>query len=143
MSGSWRIPFFGVDRQYQTIREEILQYTDKVYSSGQVLNGDFTQAFEREMAKRCDRRYAVSVDSCTQALIFALKSSPQPYRYSSTRKRILVPALSYIATLNSILEAGHEVIFCDVDPVTGLIDLKKIPVPVKDIDGILYVNLFG
>lgn len=143
MSGSWQIPFFGVDRQYQSIRQEILQYTDKVYSSGQVLGGDFTQAFEREIAKRCNRKYAVSVNSCSQALIFALRSLPSQHRHSPRRKKILVPAISYIATLNAVIEAGHDVVFCDVDPITGLIDLKHIPVPIQEIDAILYVNLFG
>ena len=47
MSGTNKIPFFGVDRQYQTLREEILDATDQVYASGQVLDGPYTKQFER------------------------------------------------------------------------------------------------
>ena len=65
------IPFFGVARQYANLRAELLDVIDSVYSSGQVLDGHYTKEFERQMAKRCHRRYAVAVNSGTQALVFA------------------------------------------------------------------------
>ena len=140
MNGSWRIPFFGIQRQYQTLKEEILHYTDKVYTSGQVLDGDFTKAFESLMAKRCNRKYAVAVNSGTQALIFALRTH---LGVDNSNGKVIVPAISYIATLNAIHEAGLSPVFCDVDPLTGLIDIKDISVHSNDITAILYVNLFG
>jgi hypothetical protein len=45
MIGMAKIPFFGVDRQYNTLREEILDATDLVYASGQVLDGPRTKLF--------------------------------------------------------------------------------------------------
>ena len=41
------IPFFGVDRQYANIREEILTAIDQVYLSGKVLDGNKTKEFEQ------------------------------------------------------------------------------------------------
>lgn len=140
MNGSWRIPFFGIQRQYQTLKEEILHYTDKVYASGQVLDGDFTKAFESIMAKRCNRKYAVAVNSGTQALIFALRSHLSTNNLSG---RVVIPGISYIATLNAVHEAGLSPSFCDVDPLTGLMNLKNITLNSDDITAILYVNLFG
>lgn len=143
MSGSWRIPFFGVDRQYLSIRDEILEYTDKVYSSGHMLDGPFTESFEREMAKRCRRRYAVTVNSGTQGLIFALQALDTNWLTRPNRGKILIPSISYVATVNAVIEAGYDPIFCDVDPLTGLMDLNSIPVSAQNIHAIMYVNLFG
>ena len=75
MTGTPKIPFFGVDRQYNNLREEILDATDQVYSSGKTLDGRFTEQFERTIAKMTERKYACSVGSCTQALIFSLRST--------------------------------------------------------------------
>ena len=80
MSGTNKIPFFGVDRQYSNLREEILDTIDTVYSSGQVLDGTFTKNFERTVAKMTERRYACSVGSGTQALIFSLRAVENEHR---------------------------------------------------------------
>ena len=52
------IPFFGVARQYKNLREEILDITDRVYATGQVLDGHYTKEFELRIARRCNRSYA-------------------------------------------------------------------------------------
>lgn len=145
MTGMSKIPFFGVDRQYRNIREEILDVTDQVYQSGQVLDGGFTDQFEKTMAKIAERKYACSVGSCTSALTFSIRAVTQRFgAYTNPeRNKILIPAQSFIATLNSVIEAGFDPVFCDVDPVTGLIDLNKIPVHHSELAAIMYVNLFG
>lgn len=57
------IPFLGVDRQYKTIREEILDVTDIVYSSGQVLDGQYTKTFEQTIAEMTDAEVEAVVDA--------------------------------------------------------------------------------
>jgi dTDP-4-amino-4,6-dideoxygalactose transaminase len=138
MSGIKKIPFFGLDRQYALLRDEILAVTDEVYRTGQVLDGEYTRKFEQAMAIRTQRQFAVAVNSCTQALIFALRSVDQ-----IRSDRILIPTQSFVATLNSVMEAGLEPVFCDVNPITGLIDLSRIMVNYNEINAIMYVNLFG
>jgi len=142
MIGMTKIPFFGVDRQYNNLREEILDFTDKAYASGRVLDGKYTRQFEKTIAKMTERRYACSVGSCTQALIFALRSVDNEY-FRGSRNKILIPAQSFVATINSVLEAGFDPVFCDVDPQTGLMDLNTIPVHADELAAIMYVNLFG
>lgn len=138
-----KIPFFGVDRQYSNLREEILDVTDKIYTSGKVLDGGSTYLFEKSIQKITERKYACSVGSCTQALIFSLRAQGQQINNYTTRDKILIPAQSFVATLNVVIEAGYEPVFCDVDPISGLIDLNKIPVHHSEIAAIMYVNLFG
>ena len=142
MIGTAKIPFFGVDRQYNNLREEILDFTDKAYASGRVLDGKYTRQFEKTIAKMTERRYACSVGSCTQALIFSLRAADNEY-FRGSRNKILIPAQSFVATINSVLEAGFDPVFCDVDPQTGLMDLNTIPVHADELAAIMYVNLFG
>jgi len=136
-----KIPFFGVDRQYSNLREEILEVVDQVYTSGQVLDGVYTKNFEQTIAKMTERRYAIAVNSGTQALIFALRNVDF---YSLFKKnKVLIPSQSFVATVNAVIEAGMDPVFCDVDPVSGLIDLNKINVPPDELAAVMYVNLFG
>ena len=62
------IPFFGIDRQYNNLREEILDVTDRVLRSGQVMSGNNTAEFENWLAKKTSSRYAVTVHSGKTAL---------------------------------------------------------------------------
>ena len=138
MNGSITIPFFGVARQYQTLREELLEAIDWVYSSGQVLDGVNTKHFETAIAHRCGRQFSVAVNSCTQGLILA-QSVCIP-----RASKVLIPTLSFAATINSVLMAGHEPVFCDTDQ-NGLIDLESLDFALTGagVNSILYANLWG
>lgn len=137
MTGS-RIPFFGLKRQYANIREEILAAIDRVYKSGQVLDGHETQYLEHTIAQLCGRQFAVAVGSGTQALIFAQQAL-------NVHGKVLIPSQSFIATLNSVILANNYPRFIDVDD-KGLMD---IDLPGFDsfsdgsVHAVMYVNLYG
>lgn len=130
------IPFFGLSRQYQSLREEILDASDAVYKTGKVLDGENTVEFEKQIAARCDRKYAIAVNSCTQGLIMALTT-----RLSGT---VIIPAVSFSATVNSVLMLEHTPKFVDVDS-KALIDLESLDISLNknNISTIMYANLFG
>ena len=133
----YTVPFFGIQRQYQTLREEILEVTDRVYASGQVLDGHYTNTFERHMAARCHRQYAVAVNSGTQALIFAQEA------LGLRDAKVMIPGVSFVATLNSVLMAGNRPVYCDVDH-NALLDIESIDYALDgNVDTIMYVNIFG
>lgn len=134
----YKIPFFGIQRQYNYLREELLEITDRVYQSGQVLDGPYTKSFEVQIAKICGRQFAVSVNSATQGLIFSLQTSVP------RESRILIPTLSFAATINSVLMSGHTPVFCDTDQ-NALIDLESSDFALtgSGINTIMYANLFG
>ena len=134
------IPFFGLDRQYQNLRKEILDVTDQVYSSGQVLDGYYTRVFEDAIAQRCNREYAVSVNSATTGLFFAMQCAPA----ADIDNEVLIPSLSFPATLNAANTREHLVRMCDVGP-DGLIDFGSLPTTLSQsrVAVIMYVNLFG
>lgn len=125
------VPFTALNRQYNNIKHELAEAADKVLSTGQVLDGQCTKDFEHKMALKCGRKYAVAVNSCTQALVFAQQAL-------NIKGNVLVPPISFVATLNSILLAGNKPVYSDVD-ILGIMEDKAY----TDIDAIMYVNLFG
>jgi dTDP-4-amino-4,6-dideoxygalactose transaminase len=134
----YKIPFFGIQRQYNFLRDELLDASDRVYKSGQVLDGPNTKSFEVQMARACNRQFAVTVNSATQGLIMALQSS------IPAESRVLIPTLSFAATINSVLMSGHTPVFCDTDQ-NGLIDLEASDFALtgSGVNTIMYANLFG
>ena len=132
------IPFFGLQRQYQNLREEILAASDAVYSTGQVLDGLVTTAFEDAIKTRCNREYAIAVNSCTQGLIFALMAGVDVDR------KVLIPNISFVATVNSVILSGHDPVICDTDH-KALIDLESCDFALQGagVNAVMYPNLFG
>lgn len=111
---------------------------DAVYCDGQVLDGPMTEDFELQMAGRCHREYAVAVNSCSMGLFFAQEA------LGITDSPIILPTISFAATLNAALMSNNVPVFCDVDD-HGLIDLETLTVSPKanKINAMMYVNLFG
>lgn len=133
-----KIPFFGLYRQYENLREELLESMDSVYKTGQVLDSDYSRMFEQIIAGRCHRSYALTVNSCSMGLFLALESLG--IRNSS----VILPSVSFPATLNAALMGRNIPVYCDVDD-HALIDLKTLTVDPRadDINTMIYVNLFG
>lgn len=141
----YNIPFTGIARQYQDLHDEILDASDRAYRGGQVLDGPYTHMFERQMAQRCMRQYAVSVNSGTQALIFAQHILGLMGNVDNTKApaKVMIPGISFVATLNSVLMAGNTPVYCDVDH-NALLDIDTIDYALNgNVDAIMYVNMFG
>lgn len=132
-----KIPFFGLDRQYAALKEEILEASNEVYSSGQVLDGEKTSTFETLIAGRANRKFAVAVNSCSTALLFAYL-----YYAQDDRKKVILPSFSFVATANAPKMSGFDVNFVDVDN-NGLMNLDELKLREDSIRLISYVNLYG
>jgi dTDP-4-amino-4,6-dideoxygalactose transaminase len=136
----FRIPFTGLQRQYKQLREEILDATDQVLQSGQLMNGAWTQKFENWLAVRNGGKNAVTCHSGTQALEI-IAEYWRGLELTNKSPRVLIPSLTFVATANAFLRAGWDVHFVDVD-VNGLLDPDKIP-PGLDYQAIVLVGLYG
>ena len=73
--------------------------------------------FERRVAERCGRRYAVALSSGTAALHLALLNVG-----AAPGTVVVVPTLTFAATANAVAYTGAEPVFVDCDPVTGNLD---------------------
>jgi dTDP-4-amino-4,6-dideoxygalactose transaminase len=123
MTGS-TIAHFGLARQYRNLKDELLEATDNVLSSGTLMNGEYTAKFETWLAIRTKTMYAVTVHSGTQALeIIArwakiehdhlMNDGPDVIHYVAPVVRI--PNITYVATLNAFINAGYEAELLDTD----------------------------
>ena len=134
------IPFIDLKQQYLNIREEILEVTDQVLKSGRLMNGIHTQNLEVQIAKRSDSGQCVLVGSGTQALEMIAAYHKERGKFpSASTPRIVVPALTYPATINAFMTQGYEVVIGDVD-YNGVLDFDQVP---DNIDAICVVGLYG
>jgi dTDP-4-amino-4,6-dideoxygalactose transaminase len=132
-----QIPFTGLRKQYNNLREEVLAATDEVLRSGNLMNGNYTAEFEHWLAKKNRTQYAVTCHSGTHALeILAEYYITQ----TTVHPKILVPTLTYVASANAFLRAGWDVELVDTDAY-GLMDLKKIPD--HSYEAVLLIGLYG
>lgn len=81
------------------------------------------QMFEEEIAEYTGAPYAISIDSCTNAIFLCCK-------YLNIRE-VTIPSKTYLSVPMSIINAGGEVIF-DISPNTnhwhGIYQLKPYPI---------------
>ena len=139
MTGSLTIPFTGLKKQYNQLRNRILDVTDEVLRSGQLMSGNYTSEFENWLAKRNHSKYAVTCHSGTNALeIIACYYRTQ---LTINPPRVVIPSMTYIATANAFANAGWELYIGDTD-YHGLLDKKKIPNDLS-IQATVLVGLYG
>ena len=120
-----KIAFTGLQKQYNNLRQEILDATDEVLRSGQLMDGNFTAEFENWLSRRNGTKYAVTCHSGTQALeIIAAYYATQ--NGAPNPPTVLIPAVTYVATANAFMRAGWDVHFVDVDSL-GIFDMRSIP----------------
>ena len=126
------IPFFGLAKQYKNLKDELLEATDKVLSSGVLMNGAQTAAFETWLAIKTGTSFAVTVHSGTQALEIIAKwakidhdrlMNDEMDPIHTIKPIVRIPNVTYIATLNAFINAGYEVELIDTDK-NGLMLLK-------------------
>jgi dTDP-4-amino-4,6-dideoxygalactose transaminase len=134
------IPFTGIRKQYNNLRTEILDVTDTVLRSGQLMNGNYTYEFEDWLARRNHQPYAVTCHSGTQALeIIAEWMLLQAGRPDTPT--VAVPTMTYPATLNAFIRAGWNIHIVDTDRY-GVMDLAKLDYK-TGIQAVCGVGLYG
>jgi dTDP-4-amino-4,6-dideoxygalactose transaminase len=114
-----RIPFGAV-----TITERSKALIMEALNSNRVSSGKLVREFEKRFAGLVGTKEAVAVSTGTDADALALAVL---YDFGAKRSdEIIVPALSFVATGNSVLQAGFIPTFVDIDRRTLNIDPNKI-----------------
>ena len=104
-----RIPYVDLAKQHQALRSEVLDAVGSVLDTGQFILGEETERFEREFAVLCQAKYAVGVNSGTDALILALKILG-----IKPGDEVITAPNSYLASASCIALAGATPRFADV-----------------------------
>lgn len=135
-----QIPFTGIRRQYNLLRNEILEAIDIVLRSGHLTDGNYTAEFENWLAKKNGSKYAITCHSGTQALEIIAKYYLSQ-NFWPNPARVLIPSMAHPATANAFMRAGFDIVLCDTD-YHGLLDFKKIDRGLS-MQAILAIGLYG
>ena len=116
--------------------EEVKGVSKYLDSGGWLTEHKLTEDLDNKIKSFVKRKYAISVPNGTIAIYLALKALG-----IGKGKRVAVPNLTMIATVNAVIWSGAEPILIDVDEkmCMSFEKLKKI----KNLDAIIFVPLNG
>ena len=100
-------------RQYEPLRQEILDALGRVIDNRQFILGEEVAAFERAAAGQLGVGHALGCSSGTDALWLALAAAGVGPGMS-----VVTTPFSFFASVSAILRAGATPVLADIDPVT-------------------------
>lgn len=95
---------------------EMRALVDQVLESGRLSYGPLCRSFEREFAKAHGAEFGVLSNSGTSSLHVALQAMKELYGWADGDE-VLVPAITFVATLNVVYHCRLTPVLVDVDPV--------------------------
>ncbi len=132
--------------QYLSLRPRIDARVHKVLREGRYILGPEVEELEAALARLSGARHAICVASGTDALKIALMAEG-----IGPGDAVFVPAFTFVATAQVVVELGASPVFVDIDGKTFNIDPKDLCRCVEEIrrDGglraraVIAVDLFG
>jgi len=119
------------------------RYVIDVLESNRLSRGKYTALLERRFAQLHQARHSVFCNSGTSALQISLAALRERHGYQDGDE-VLVPALTFIATSNIVLQNNLRPVFVEVDPQTYNIDLNRVEERITSRTRVLIpVHLFG
>jgi len=133
----YKVPFGTV-----SITEKAKELINKAIETKWVTKGQYVREFEDKFAALFDVKYGIAVSSGTDADAIACAVL---YDFGAQRgDEIIIPALTFVATGNAVLQAGFKPVFVDVNRETLNIDPDKIEAVItKRTRAIMPVHLMG
>ena len=118
------------------------QYIQRALNENWVSEGANVKEFEGEFASKFGYKHAIATSSGTDADIVSCASL---YEFGADRgDEVIVPALTFVASANSILAAGFTPKFVDIEVETLNIDPNKIEEAITNkTRAIMAVHLMG
>ncbi len=134
----FKVPFVNYPLQYRNSKKEIDSAIQDVLLRGDLILRKDVEKFEKNVASFVGTKFAVGVNSCTDALIFALKAAG-----IKKGEEVITVSHTFFATIEAIHHCGAKPILIDVGD-DFLIDPGKIEkVITKRTRAILPVHLNG
>ncbi len=134
-----KIPFADLHAQYLSIKPQIDDAIAAVIRDSAFIRGPYVERFESEFAEVLGVPHCVSCANGTDALYIAMHAlGVQP------GDEVITTAHSWIATSETITQAGGRVVFCDTGRDSFNIDAAQIESRITPRTvGIIPVHLYG
>src|SRR5437879_3122669 len=134
-----KIPFVDLHAQYLGIKAEIDSAIAEVIAQSAFIRGKHVDTFEQAWAQTLNVKHCVSCANGTDALYIAMRGLGL-----KPGDEVITTAHSWIATSETITQAGGRVVFCDTQEDTLNIDPRLIEAKItKATVGIIPVHLAG
>lgn len=137
MDKETKIPFGTI-----SVTEKSRKLIAEAISSNRLSSGRYVREFEKKFAQLIGAEAATAVSSGTDAIALALAVL---YDFGAKRgDEVILPALSFAATGNAVLQAGFIPVFVDIERKTLNIDPSKIESAITEkTKAIVPVHLMG
>lgn len=124
------------------VTEKAKRLINEALKSNRLSGGKYVRELEKKFASLVGTKEAIAVSSGTDADALSLAVL---YDFGAKRDdEIIVPALSFVATGNAVLQAGFKPVFVDINRTTLNIDASKIQAVITDrTKAIMPVHLMG
>jgi dTDP-4-amino-4,6-dideoxygalactose transaminase len=121
MTNNGKIAFLDLVSVHEELEKELIPVFQKALRTAGFIGGPMVEEFEESFAAFCETRFAVGVNSGTDALRFALMAAGVREGDSV----VTVPN-TFIATTEAISQAGARPEFVDIDERTYNMDPEKL-----------------
>ena len=138
MTNQHTIPFLDLDGMNKPIRRDIMREITKVIETNSFTLGEVVTQFEHSFAAYNGLDYCVGTSDGTMAIRLMLEA------YNVRGGEVIIPANTFVATAEAIIEAGATPVLADINDLTWLMeaeDVEKVITP--NTKAILLVHMFG
>ncbi len=135
------VKMFDLQREYQSLREELIRAFEEVHLDGEFILGRHVKAFEEVFAQYLGLPHAVGVGSGTDAI----RIGGLGCGLNKGDKLVTTPN-TYIATAMALSMHGITPVFCDVDHETHNMDpnhLERVMAKEGNVRLCIPVHLYG
>jgi len=133
------VPLFAIRPVLEPLLEEVAARQRDVLLSGNYILGPEVEGFESEFAAYLGARHCVGVANGTDALTIALRALGVGHG-----DEVVLPALTFYATAEAVVNAGATPVLCDVDAATfNMTAATAEPAIGERTKALLPVHLYG
>ena len=134
-----RVPLLDLPAQYQQIQDQVEPVVLDVLRSGNYIMGEQVKLFELKAAEYLSVKHTISCANGSDALYISLLALD-----IKAGDEVITTPFTYIASSESIDQAGATPVFADIDLKTFNIDPKKLREKINSkTKAIIIVHLFG
>jgi dTDP-3-amino-3,4,6-trideoxy-alpha-D-glucose transaminase len=134
------VPLLDLAEQHAPLHDEILGAWSRILRTGMFVSGREVAAFEHEFAAACEARHCAAVSTGTDALVLALRALG-----AGPGDRVIVPANTFIATVEAVVLVGALPVLVDCEPLTRTVSVDAVERELRShgAAGIIAVHLYG
>lgn len=133
------VPFVDLKAQYQSIKTEIDGAIENVIRETAFIGGKYVKAFEQLFSEYTSLEHVIACANGTDSLEIIMQAAG-----IKAGDEVIVPAMSWISTSESVSTTGATPVFVDIDPLTYTIDPALIEEKISSkTKAIIPVHLYG